>query len=373
MASRPQDAEAEGDRSFLTATKKFLDPVSFFPKKNAGDAGSADDEGIETGHHMELPGKLPWRIFSVGTIAICVIWLLISFASFVQAISPWSFDADDTQIVSEPMLVAKHGEDRATLLAMDAHHRYGAERIATTWPAFTSQVPATGLSCDASGRHFVATDGLQMFTSELKRQVGGPTLLAKFSDAPQCPALRGEQMQDLAMVCSSSSGEMEVDAATADCRALVLHRRGRRVATCPLQEKAATSLYEQPVSARTAAGIADSWLGRHGSMSEKVQSLAAYPSCKGLVGSALEHCAFVGTSSGRVAQLNQHKHGEPLRLNSLLSVSEDKLEVPAAGKLHFFNDRYLGVLQPKSHSVQLIDLESDGLLAKKIELPAAIP
>merc|ERR1719159_2096343 len=173
-------------------------------------------------------------------------------------------------------------------------------------------------------------------------------------------------MQDLAMVCSNA------DAATADCRALVLHRRGRRVATCPLQEKAATSLYEQPATARKAAEMADSWLGRHGSMSEKVQSLAAYPSCKGLVGSALEHCAFVGTSTGRVAQLNQHKHGEPLRLNSLLSVSEDKLESPAAGKLHFFNERYLGVLQPKGHSVQLIDLESDGLLAKKIELPAAI-
>merc|ERR1712196_452763 len=91
----------------------------------------------------------------------------------------------------------------------------------------------------------------------------------------------------------------------------------------------------------------------------------------GTCSDAAKQCTYVQTTQGRVVQLRQRVGGEDLVPSHALWGAAETLE-PSSGTVRSFNSRYIGVLQRKKQSIQLLDNSQGGLAVGQLLLPPSI-
>ncbi|CAK0904110.1 unnamed protein product, partial [Prorocentrum cordatum] len=305
-----------------------------------------EDEGVPmaTGHDNEMPGVLPWQVFRNASFVISLTWILAGVYYILHVTGvwtmalPWNEASKDapaeaagsrrwgggSEVVPRPGVFSLLAAG-VTLGEVGPE----VERIEAHWPYADIQ-PLT-LACDATGRRLLATDGLSIFEATLPapapaaaRAAGRPAPRrarepawpsARFRQAPGCPALQGEALQDVALHCGAGGG----------CEALALHHDGTRLAACPLAAAAAGGYVGQ---------ISQGWLqrpvqGAHGRTTwrrEQARWLLVDQACAAAANrSAADElqrggCVSVATTHGSVAQLARRASGRELAPTSVVEV-----------------------------------------------------
>jgi len=414
----PGAPEAFGEAG--EGTGRFFNAPGWLPGSAAGGDADADedDNSVVTGHENEMPRVLPWRLFCTLAVALGAAWVLAGVYHLLGVSDTWDMDIpfEVEHKVNETWEVGKDdgdleiGELRTTGRSMPGHHgrivhrvplRHKApvvaqarmamqskpsllsmgslighaspdhvvrpELVAASWPH--PHLEPSGLSCDASGRNFVVTDGVSVYSAAL--DLRRPRLV--FAEA-DCPAVLGEGLQDTAVACHSSGAD--------GCSAMLLHRFGGRIAGCSLGNSSSGQLAR-------GFGVPDAWLervrvaaadGRAHGRSELPEVLAAGLGCEGSregqePWEAALDCAMVGTSNGRIVELKRHSKRDELVPSNFLSDSLEGYDgVPLdPGTLRAINARHVGVLRRQERGRQRIDLfdrELGGAPIGKLPLPA---
>jgi len=368
---------------------------------------------VETGHDNESPGLMPWTIFKTSAALLIAVWVAAAVIALCEAAATRSNNSVWWVVAEEPSetetavsLLAAHARDvpAPSLLSLWSAGLTGSnvgpqlEEIEVKWP-YKSMAPK-GLSCDSSGSHLMVTDGLSTFFTKLAdvdtknvalRASKKPATRAHFQETSHCAGLRGEAAIDTALICPNATGSTSHVA----CKALVLHRHGRRVAVCPLepQQAGVASLAQvaETVDAEAYA-VSRNWLERthEGSRKhvEEVSWIMADQSCAEQVEQPLHGaCASVGTSRGRIAKLQPGFGADGADQASAPMVPIDVIDeremntVDAGsfypqsrkpslpGVVRAFNSRYVGVWQPHRMSIRVLDLALSGTQAGSIMVP----
>ena len=228
-------------------------------------------DDIVTGHDTMHPGKLPAKIFRLGTLLLVAGWavgVLMPFGSFREFVNkPLMQDV----VVEEMGPNGREREERLRAVmgtSPDGLPELMPEYVSRAdlpslpegslldvdWPMHTGFVPRA-LSSDPTGTMFVVADDLGVYAGRLARgtasiaDVAGAASSAgsamavaarglleaspqkvsgsvRFQHVPPCSALEGQALKDVSVVCGGDMFD--------DCRVVVLHARGRRLAECPL-------------------------------------------------------------------------------------------------------------------------------------------
>jgi len=325
------------------------------------------DQEIVTGHEAEGPGVFPWRIFHLGLTLLASTWIGASIWGFQKAMLHEKLVSTDsaTKATKSASLLAVPGANLKMpdaklpdLFKLWASGYIGSilsdkslELIPTTWSQ--AHISPRTLSCDASGKHILVTDGLLAFGADLRQNN-----IARFEEM-HCSALVGEGLQDAAVVCKEVDGP---------CEARVLHRNGRRVAACPM---ISVKKDAEEQSKFHVATVSETWLERDNETAEKLSSIAVRPFCDG----ESQTCTYARTTHGRMVQLRQRTHGQELVPAEILQEVD---EVHGSGTqtsqrtVRTFSGRYLGVLQPERQSIDILDSSEGGLSVGKLLLPPAL-
>lgn len=417
----PGSPEAFGTAN--EGTSRFFNAPGWLPGSAGGGDADADenDNYVVTGHENEMPRVLPWRLFCTLAVALGTAWILAGVYHLLGVSDTWDMDIpfQVEHKVNESWEVGKDdgdleiGELRTTgrsaprhrahavhhaplhhkapvvaqartamqskpsLLSMGSlighaspDHVVRPELVAASWPH--PHLEPGGLSCDASGRNFVVTDGVSVYSAAL--DLRRPRLVFAETD---CPAVLGEGLQDTAVACDSSGADM--------CSAMLLHRFGGRIAGCALGNSSSAQLAR-------GFGVPDAWLervrvatadgtarGPHG-RSELPEVLAAGLGCEGSregqePWEAALDCAMVGTSHGRIVELKRHSKRDELVPSNFLSDTLQGYDGAPLdpGTLRAINARHVGVLRRQERGRQRIDLfdrELGGAPIGKLPLPA---
>lgn len=352
--------------------KDFWDPVSFMPaearkggwyqdmkepaanpdpKVKPGYYIHEEEASTSTGHGMEAPGLLPWRIFRNTAALTSFAWILAG----VQTAS---------RVIGVELTVPdwKHAWQSAmgpnsTLSMMESfsmiHSSFSGmfaatpQSISLVWP-YLGMVPK-GLSCDAMGHHFLVTDGMSLFIGS--KELVHDTAQLRFHQAPLCPELRGQSVQDTALVCHGGD--------IGSCTAFVLYGNGHQVAACSLAKGAQ---HGNASSWR----VAERWLEEK---QEKVSWLFLDDSCRHpeVLGNE-KSCASVGTTTGRLVELKVGPRGD-----ELLPLDEQEMDEEVEDEkvkrrhrpdmMRPINERYVGLLLSKMGSIHLLDRQTGGAYA----------
>jgi len=422
--------------------------------------GRTYEERYATGHESHNPGLLPWRVFSSVMMLTCLAWLfagiyhILSISNLIAKEAPliWESEPSSSDEPWERELPNAHDISASFLVKLKAVKTRSGKRplavrvpehlhqISTSWP-YPNVLPLS-LSCDATGRHFVVTDRFRTFVATSPSTHGhgrggrtsargriaalfGGMLGARRSsegsveasahynqelpsdwdqhlDAPpvarfnelDCPHLLGEGLLDAAVSCKDGKHD------SAACRALVLHRHGRRMSACPLAPTPSGGVSHRLAGLASAGGLvanlSDSWLevSRRESDSNRVSNSGKGPhariekivalsvnaaSCWGSDGTGQDNgcsdVAFAGTSRGRVVQLRRHSRRDAELVPEEI-LAEDiqggssTVSVLSSGAVRALGGGYLGILENQGKIIQVLDLHRGGASVGKITLPA---
>jgi len=256
--------------------------------------------------------------------------------------------------------VEEEMSQRGWFLQMSPQLRQG-EKMATSWPH--SNVRPRGLACDSIMHTVVSISQFGLYAAHLDMDH------VQFEPTPFCGAVEGEALQDVALRCGNKDS---TTSAGADCRALVLHRQGQRLASCFLGAAGGTG--NNASTASDSADVADEWLTEEMSNKptpEEVKSLAYGGSCS----DGGQDCAYVETSSKRIVEVQKSSEEEsgsqgqkwfPTRVLQARS-SEDVVE--NGGGHHLIGGKYLGVLVRDKKSLEVLDPSQGGMLIGRWMLP----
>mmetsp|Transcript_63661 Transcript_63661/g.140190 ORF Transcript_63661/g.140190 Transcript_63661/m.140190 type:complete len:1247 (-) Transcript_63661:76-3816(-) len=409
--------------------RDFWHPVSFMPadarhRDHLGDYLGGASAELVTGHEKASPGLLPWRIFKSASLLISVFWFLGGAYYFCEKSKKITAFLGEEFTDSRGHQEEHHSSDHGA-----GHHDVGhpvaghpdaghpdvghpevghhnavqhpaglnffgywsgavsspaastLERVEADWP-YPNMVPRS-LSCDASGRHLLVSDGLSAFKAEIEllgaSTVASPLVstrpgslrraasaaapaataslgadkvalgaIAAFRRAPVCGgALLGEALDDAALVCDSAAGR------GAACEALYLYRHGHRVVACPL----AGAGHQVSV-----ANISNKWLEGE---DEKASWLVLDQDCRTQGGTADESlqrgCALVGTTRGRAARLRPRGEGASGSWRLELEVVADESghgSVRSNAAMRGLSGGRLALLEAGSRAIQILDATS---------------
>jgi len=280
------------------------------------------------------------------------------------------------------------------------------EEVRVSWPRGSSFTPRS-LSCDPLGKQLVVSDDFGVYSGQLskvqnadvlgtehmERRLGSqesvaPELSAEFSRVLPCTALEGQAVKDIGVVCSKGQ--------PSDCKVLVLHGRGHRLAECPLLTPARfqglvpvsremllkrsntgkvanTSQVVEPVGEWTIPG---NWLNLK-EKKEHVESIAVNNECfsraRMLNESTFERdmpgCVVVGTTSGRVVQMRRH-----VTEAHQLVPEWNMVQLPHSvgqGSLHVVPGEFVLALHPQAAVVRAFDAVT-GTVLGSWQLPEEI-
>jgi len=264
--------------------------------------------GQETIH----PGRLPAKVFRIGTALLAVLWILgVAYPIHhvrgfmttpalgeVYAEEEREVDTLTGRAIGEMQVPGAMGTDPNGLpmfIPLPRQHEIPkfehGELIQVEWPTHAGFFPRA-LSADDSGRRLVVADDIGLYFAELtqadatpsgnatSRRAGATRLLrgaddtgsipavdrpvARFSRVGRCAATEGQNLRDMSVVCTRLESRDY-------CKVLVLVSLGPTIAECPLpqEERAAERAPradERPKPARELAG------GRTGNVSWTVAS-----------------------------------------------------------------------------------------------------
>mmetsp|Transcript_21374 Transcript_21374/g.60545 ORF Transcript_21374/g.60545 Transcript_21374/m.60545 type:complete len:947 (+) Transcript_21374:133-2973(+) len=338
-------------------------------QEGSGDTETLDSqEGwagpIVTGHEKK-PGILPWVVFSTALRTLCFAWFCAASCRGLWASRIWNGDSPASAWLQSTE--SSHGLQLG--LTAISPHWLGLEAVQVTWPY--SDLEPRSLACDASGSNFVVSDGLTLYAAALHasqepstftalRRNSGHKLQMAFQESP-CPALAGEGLQDVALMCTHGAGAQD-----AACEAFVLHEHGRRVASCSVGVATAA---KQGVRGLT-ANISGEWLERfrgnglvkqaddqeagfHGRI-EKATAITFDSECGAEPALALQNCTILGTNRGRAVRLRRQVQGALLRPVEALRERTGARGAPLRpGSLRALQGGSLGILEANGQSIQV--------------------
>jgi hypothetical protein len=357
--------------------------INFFKWEPERTREGDDPESIVTGNDAQGPGIFPWMVFSYGLTFLSMVWMAAGVWRLEQAFVvtrhavSWTQMTQMTQSERVSALLESStriypGDVREVLSGNSTPYlndpakledaslpdlfdlwvsgyvgKPRMELVSTAWPhaRFT---PRT-LSCDSSGQHFVVTDRFSAVEASLP-QNGRQDVMMNFAEL-SCPTLVGEHLQDTSLSCSDSGKD-------SSCNVFVLHRHGKRIASCKLRGAAKANVSD----------ISESWLERDdASKAEKVSAIALSPLC----GGDLAHCMIAHTTHGRTVQLRKRSQGSDLVPDEVLQEGNQGANTKQIGTsvLRAFNRRYVGVLHQQRQSIEILDVVRGGLMAGKLLLP----
>lgn len=330
---------------------------------------------IKTGHEKQ-PGALPWWIFSFALRALCLAWAASAVYHALGASQVWNFDnVPEGALLETARSKTRHSPSWLGLA--DFGGLLDRERVHVAWPY--PDLEPRSLACDASGKHFVVSDGLTIYTADLQKSNATSTLSAlrpagqngrlrlQFRESP-CSALTGEGLQDVALMCGGIAGDQP-----AACTALVLYQQGRRMAACSLSPAGELHATEGADNGLT-ADIATDWLerfrsnglieeangqmgGRHGRI-EKAVAVTFDAECRAQAtepAAALRNCTIVGTTRGRVVRLQRQVEGEVLIPVEALNEKFNSKEAPLRpGGMRALHDGSLSILEATGQNIQVV-------------------
>eukprot|EP00933_Yihiella_yeosuensis_P017498 TRINITY_DN14598_c0_g1_i4.p1 TRINITY_DN14598_c0_g1~~TRINITY_DN14598_c0_g1_i4.p1 ORF type:complete len:940 (-),score=205.34 TRINITY_DN14598_c0_g1_i4:292-3111(-) len=358
------------------------------------------DSSVVTGHEHEAPLMLPWKTFSFVMNLACAAWLGAAFYHALDAAHIWGASpvalfhiAPAHQSLAQVdlpniMLARKANvhKSRSWLVNLiddieignhdEVERLQEKQKLTVDWP--NPNVVPHGLACDASGSRFMVSDGVTMFTAELKQEIQNvnqgngtqPTPVVEF-DEFDCDEVAGQALQDVALTCPSGKG----------CEALVLHKHGKRLAACPMGN----------APANYKADVADSWLEEFRTRSssadlsvsagvdkphariEKAVTLAADSGCSAdATDNIWGGCILIGTTRGRVVRLAA-KEGRSGGLHPTQALRErsevDGIEPWKPGQVRSIGPDHFGVLLAGGDHIQIIE-KAGGQEAGTLEIRA---
>lgn len=263
-------------------------------------------ERVDSGHDVFWPGQLPWYSFRSGVWLLAGLWFLGAIWSCGQFLRiPDIPDKVLPESVSISGLEVTGPELRAK--PPDIPPFPPGRQISVNWP--NERFQPSGISCDASGRHFAFSDEFQLYYATLLKETPPPTAkknktlisLSKMRLAPPCHSLEGHAMQDVAVVCGKQVSESD------SCKALVLFDDGKELANCNILTPETDAM--EPETVWT---IAHKWLAEPagGRGPEKVVSVAINSNCDDSTPSQShgggKSCVVVATNRDRVVKLRRH-------------------------------------------------------------------
>jgi hypothetical protein len=350
------------------AGKLFFDASSFYPR--VGDHEDSLEDDPETnpyvsGHDRELPGQLPYRVFTAAAVILGFLWILAGIWQILDAtritdgITRLQYGR---KLVNEKLLRSQH-----SLLQSGT-----AEQLSIMMP-FPHILPH-GFSCDAAGENFAFTDGLSMFAAQIapRHKLRGQgqrinqSLGVDFHEIPHCKPLIGESLDDTAIACGTTI------AGDSSCDVLVLHRHGGRIAECPVSREATVARQFK------SSALSQRWLETKDEV-EKVAWLLLDSNCASASRDARLQCAAVATTRGRVAQLENAETDTTSSLGDIFpdNVIPDQEDGPGwqsrtwrPGIARAIGRRYLGVLQRERNLIQVLDVSRDLAEIGQVALPA---
>lgn len=395
-------------------TRDFFRPTTFFPAKDDKETRQKmldQLKFIETGHDRDRPGILPWKVFRSATILLGAVWMLAALYSFLDAVvldvlyeSLASSFTDSQGVVALQIPARRHGFHNRAEPVVPKHTLFQLlkagfmrvppvepERVDMMWPH--SGRPR-GLSCDATGRHFVMTDGVSTMIAEVAPgksaeglAVNGQFLQASktgtspptmdFQLMSRCSALQGQALLDTAITCPNNVGNSSEPSA---CEVLVLHQNGGRVVACGMVQSGSTA------GRGKTAHLSQAWLQDpdiEQDDAERVSWLLVDSKCTHRNRDEALNCASVGTSHGRVAHLKNDASrelevGDVLFPDDVLPESSQSDE-PAPkretkpGVVRALGSRYVGALQRQRQSIHVLDVQNNLAQVGSLILPLKTP
>jgi hypothetical protein len=374
--------------------------------------------------------KLPWKVFRYGTLVLVLEWMLSPFMLYGLVGGITEFGPRMINEVGGPRSFAEREDPDGTFAGlMENKYAYasseyanveptveayghfdlldGGQRVSVQWPRQSTFAPRS-FSSDISGNHIVVSDDFSLYTGRIvngydgivrvqepsqtlvkSRQLRGPfDLSTSFASVPHCSALEGQVLKDVGVVCS------DANAATSNCRVLVLHADGHLLTECPLVADASDNLDMAATSdgperilelatgpaARPAVywKISGQWLDPE---NETVESVAVNDACgihdneekAASTGRAFDPdevgCVLVGTSSGRVVQLRRHATKDDQLVPEW--AIQERLGNIAPGTIHVYPGGYVVMLRKEISLMQAFD-SGKGSLLGQWRLPKAI-
>jgi len=372
--------------------------------------GEPTDDVI-VGYGDLKPGMLPWQIFRSATLIMASLWVA---GACLPAVFCPDMLVKNLNVLEEGVAVREERRNHRTKavskgkqeLPVDNHHLdlLTGIMVDVFWPSHSGFQPRA-LTCDPTGTHIVVADDFGLYASQLvevtsenlssaERQLRGSLedgiagdnnrgrrsrLVVEFIHQPHCATIEGHGLQDVGLSCGGDETQ------SMDCRALVLHDHGHRLAECPVHLKPSPLLQALPnqsvpagAAARASAAstqksvgpmptwtISENWL--HGTdasgVPEYVDALAVTSRCMAAANEGgrdfrpemMAGCVIVGTSLGRIVELRSH-YFDKTQLVPEKALQQFSSTV-GQGSLHIFSDGVAAALHGKHATIRAFDEE----------------
>eukprot|EP00747_Dinoflagellata_sp_TGD_P159040 gnl/TRDRNA2_/TRDRNA2_177867_c1_seq10.p1 gnl/TRDRNA2_/TRDRNA2_177867_c1~~gnl/TRDRNA2_/TRDRNA2_177867_c1_seq10.p1 ORF type:complete len:819 (+),score=187.42 gnl/TRDRNA2_/TRDRNA2_177867_c1_seq10:81-2537(+) len=324
-------------------------------REQGADAGQIEASFVPEEDDLDLEppayqsaGTTPWRVFCGATLLMAVLWWATGAVVLLQSLG---FDTLDVKPLLQQYLNDKPMQDEMPSLV-------GGAPLYTSWPH--ANVRPSSLACDSISGKVVSSSKFGLYMAELNDEVAKPHV--SFTAAPLCNDLEGEALQDVALSCSAGDAS--------SCKALVLHRQGRRVASCSISGHADGAALN--AKHESAVGVADAWLGDSdmttGSLQEEVRSISLAQECK----NGGHGCAYLSTGS-RLVEVQKGANERDGELDWYPTrVLQDKTgRNPSrdGDSLHLIGNRFLAMLQAGKKTIDVVDPKQGGILVGQWKLP----
>jgi len=350
-----------------------------------------NDSDVVTGHDRMAPGELPWRIFRSATLMLAGMWLL-GLALPIHPVRDLMMTNKLSLMIDESVEDSGNGGVKHFAIGTDPSGlpMYIPERdepsmpelqqgvlLRTHWPSHSGFKPRA-LSSDPFSKQLVIADDFGIYAGQIQMEFvfheqveqprGEPAPSVHFKHAPPCPALEGQALKDLSVICSQGGQS---------CNVLVLHAHGHRIVLCPLENEphnshgssnpgtATPSATKEPRPGMTWV-ISEDWLySDHAREDERVESMAVNNECTGGGFSPAEvGCVAVGTTLGRLVQLRSHVTNET-QLVPERAVNQFSQQAVEHGTIHIFpNGLVVALHKGTPASIQAFDAHAGSAIGQ---------
>jgi len=394
-----------------------FEPSTFVPRQRGQHSPAEEVEECEKKKtSYNKAGSGPWRVFCGATLLLFALWVV---SGAIVTLQVWGIDSIDVvhNLRGEPEVkVQKSINSHQEQLVQNIQPIGPGKPILTNWPS--ANIHAHSLACDGSG--IVSSTRFGLFAGRLTvgepRRLGlgngsehlAPLQDVRFEAVPVCEDIEGESLQDVGLLCDG----VNKDFMLASCQALVLHRQGQRLHMCNIaitERGGRLDLNEDDDGRRRSAALASrslsstdldavseegtahvsprslvqmstslrgTWLDEpdgEGKLSESVVAIAPTLRCNGPATSganvtAARACAHVGTTAGRIVEIEDSMTAGGLASGIREWVPSRLLReaggtvpttrqggVVGGGTLHGILGRYLGVLRPDIEHLAVLD------------------
>lgn len=325
-------------------TRADFAPSTFVPREKEADNELAVDFVGE--REVDKAGARPWKVFCGATSLLAVLWWLTGCLVTMELLGLSFLRVTPLTRDSEATIVYGNENSHTNLLQ-------SGQALSTRWPH--ENIHAFGLACNHLTHTVVASSRFGLYTADIGSSSNGGV---QFKAAPLCQDIEGESLQDVSLQCEGDA-----------CQAVVLHQQGRKLAKCEV--KPSKRIKPRSSGMPSVALIAEEWLNdgdvSKATLPESVQSLAVASKCVG----GARSCAYVGTSSERVVEMQQTGDGAVTRKYVPHRLLQAKLNGTSGSSMDVIHGRYLGFLQQDGRHLQVIDLQKGGAAMDSWHIPSA--